>query len=102
MPTCPCGHDHNIFIVEGDVHSCKTCGVCAYLREQEKAKPTNDDLLDILIEIVEQHVSPENSCRGCAEMGNPHYVHPKDMKECREQMSEAMKKWVYEIFSKSR
>ena len=122
MEPCEHGHETNIFIVEGEIHNCKTCGVCAFIEAEAKgntkaraeevasiaglkgvpANSANDDLLDSLIEIVEQHVSPEYGCRGCAEMGNPHYVHPKELKECREQMSEAMKDWVHQIFGTKR
>lgn len=75
-------------------------GVLGVRDTPKQETPTNEDLLDSLIEIVEQHVSPENSCRGCAEMGNPHYVHDKELKECREQMTNAMAEWVKEVFKR--
>jgi len=94
MPTCDCGHDHNIFIVEGDIHDCKTCGTCAYLREQEKAKPSNDDLLDRLMDNVLEYAVQDNPEEKA-------YIPTRRETECRELMNKTISQWVREIFPRT-
>lgn len=104
MPTCEHGHEHNLFMVDGAPHNCKKCGVCQYLISEEKAKPTNKDLLDTLINDVIEAAEIENLPRATSEaqaeaMADLFLSVPeKNMEALREKMRNTMHEWVKEVF----
>jgi hypothetical protein len=101
MPICEHGHDHNIFVTE-DTHDCRNCGVCAEI--EARAPPTNEDLLDRLIEAVLQEAEVDGLPylnRG-GDLPDVQVVVPerKDRK-LRKRMSDIMREWVREIFPRT-
>jgi uncharacterized protein YggL (DUF469 family) len=100
MPICEHGHEHNVFVTEGEPHNCKTCGVCAYLEENSLESKKNN-LFDALIDIVEQHLYVDGLTESQARNGNAQAYVPKDeLEKCKEEMSNEILKWTKDLFQK--
>ena len=90
MPICEHGHQHNVFDT-GKIHTCKGCAVCDFIIRQRRPTETSEDLLDTLINNVLEYAVQENPEEKA-------HIPARSENECRELMSESIKKWVHQIF----
>ena len=92
MPICEHGHDHNIFVT-GEVHQCRGCPICHELQCQIKQAPTNEDLLDTLIDNVLEYAVQDNPEERA-------HIPTRKESKLRELMTKSMSDWVHQVFRK--